>query len=73
MTDERKQYISNYKKEREKKCYPPPKYVGLLEAYSQLNKVTESSVLSHALKCFFDTMPINERLQLQRELQKAIV
>jgi len=51
--------------ERRVQVYPPPKYSALVKAMSKAEKISESEVVSTAIKDFFDRMPedIKERLR----------
>lgn len=46
------------------KSYPPQKYVELVKAYALTNELTESKVVTLALKDFFNRMTESERKRL---------
>ncbi len=50
--------------ERRVQCYPPPVYHKLTVGYAAVNGMTESKVISQALKDFFDRMPQQEKERL---------
>jgi len=52
---------NNRFKERRVQGYPPPIYCKLTQGYAAANGITESKVVSEALKQFFDGMPQRER------------
>jgi hypothetical protein len=51
-------------KEREIKTYPPDKYKNYVERWAELNKISNSKVVSITIKQFFDTLPADQRAQL---------
>jgi hypothetical protein len=50
--------------ERRVQAYPPPKYHKLTEAYAKATGITQSEVVTTALKDFFDKMPECERSRI---------
>ena len=59
--EQRRKITSEYKKEREMKCYPPPKYLTMVKAYQKVNEMGTSEVLCIIIKSYFDNMPAAER------------
>lgn len=50
--------------ERKVTCYPPMPLVEQLQGYAALNEESESTVVTQALKEFFDKLPADRKLQI---------
>lgn len=46
--------------------YPQPKYFRLFAAYAKANEMKESEAAKLMVRVFFDAMPPDEKLRLQR-------
>lgn len=60
---QKKKYPKSDALRREVQCYPPEKYFVLLKGYAQLNETTKSKALVHMMRCFFDSIPADERMR----------
>ena len=57
----KKKYAKSDALSREVQCYPSPKYFALVKGYAVLNQASRSETANLAIKCFFDSLPEDER------------
>jgi hypothetical protein len=61
MTEARREYIRSYQNSNRVQVYPGKKNLRLIKAYTSKNNMSESALIKHAIRRFFESLPAHER------------